>query len=109
MRYGANVETVGSNKSGQPPVSCATRLRVWDGAILLEDRCDDSPRLCDHTALSNTTRLTRPCTLSESCLSTGRGLVIQHFTEDGTALHPASFKLKYEFIDPRLGSEVSVL
>lgn len=84
---------------------CATRLRIWDGNLLLEDKCDDPPKLCDHSALSNSTRVTRPCTAPESYLSTGNSLVIQHYTEDGTALHPASFKLKYEFVDTRLGGD----
>lgn len=30
---------------------------------------------------------------------------MEHHTEDGTALHPASFKLKYEFVDTRLSGE----
>ncbi|CAG9812922.1 unnamed protein product [Phaedon cochleariae] len=84
---------------------CSTRLRIWDGNNLIEDKCDEPPKLCDHTALSNATRLTRPCSVEESYLSTDRTLVIQHHTEDGTALHPASFKLKYEFVDTRLGGD----
>ncbi|VEN64488.1 unnamed protein product, partial [Callosobruchus maculatus] len=69
------------------------------------DKCDDPPKLCDHSALSNATRITRPCSVEESYLSTDRFLTIEHHTEDGTALHPASFKLKYEFVDTRLGGE----
>ncbi|XP_022916977.1 uncharacterized protein [Onthophagus taurus] len=84
---------------------CSTRLRISDATNVLEDKCDESPRLCDHSALSNSTRTTRPCTLPESYLSAGRHLIIQHHTEDGTALHPASFKLKYEFVDTKLGGE----
>ncbi|CAH1956018.1 unnamed protein product [Acanthoscelides obtectus] len=85
---------------------CSTRLRIWDGTTLIEDKCDDPPKLCDHSALSNATRITRPCSIvSESYLSTDRYLTIEHHTEDGTALHPASFKLKYEFVDTRLGGE----
>lgn len=33
-------------------------------------------------------------------------MVIQHHTEDGTALHPASFKLKYEFVDTRQNGDL---
>ncbi|XP_017770463.1 PREDICTED: uncharacterized protein LOC108558152 [Nicrophorus vespilloides] len=103
LLVGENAQAlIGNSSTGG---TCATRLRIWDGALLLEDKCDDSPKLCDHSALSNSTRITRPCTTSESYLSTGRALIIQHHTEDGTALHPASFKLKYEFIDTRLGGE----
>lgn len=84
---------------------CATRLRIWNGINLIEDKCDEAPKLCDHSALSNSTRVTRPCSPSESYLSSDRTLTIQHHTEDGTALHPASFKLKYEFVDTRLGGD----
>lgn len=84
---------------------CSTRLRISDGSTLLEDKCDEAPKLCDHSALSNATRTTRPCSPRESYLSSGKTLIIQHHTEDGTALHPASFKLKYEFVDVRLGGE----
>lgn len=93
---------IGGNSTGGP---CSTRLRIWDGALLMEDKCDDTPKLCDHSALTNTTRSTRPCTKSESYLSTGRAFILQHHTLDGTALHPASFKLRYEFVDTRLGGE----
>lgn len=51
---------------------CATKLRIWDGNFLLEDKCDEAPRLCDHSALSNATRITRPCTQQESYISTGK-------------------------------------
>ncbi|XP_060521214.1 uncharacterized protein LOC132698910 [Cylas formicarius] len=84
---------------------CATRLRIFDNQTVLEDKCDEPPLICDHSALSNATRTTRPCTLEESYLSSDRNLVLQHHTEDGTALHPAFFKLKYEFVDTRLGGE----
>ncbi|XP_049816979.1 uncharacterized protein LOC109597464 [Aethina tumida] len=84
---------------------CATKLKILDGSKVIEDKCDEPPKLCDHSALSNSTRITRPCSQQESYLSSGRNLIIQHHTEDGTALHPASFKLKYEFVDTRLGGE----
>lgn len=32
--------------------------------------------------------------------------MIQHYTEDGTAVHPTSFKIKYEFVDTRYGGDV---
>lgn len=83
-------------------------MRIWDGTKLIEEKCDEPPKLCDHSALSNATRVTRPCTSPESYLSTGRFLVLQHHTEDGTALHPASFKIKYEFVDTRLGGEAII-
>lgn len=90
--------------------SCTTRLRIWDGgghdARIMADHCDDElPRLCDHTSLSNLTRITRPCSPRESYVSTNSKMIIQHHTEDGTALHPASFRLRYEFVDTRLGGD----
>lgn len=105
-----SVNITRTDLSGGGP--CTTRLRIWDGGggdistKLIADHCDDElPRLCDHTSLGNSTRLTKPCTSSESYVSTGSKMIIQHHTEDGTALHPATFRLKYEFIDTRLGGE----
>ncbi|KAF5293767.1 hypothetical protein FQA39_LY03252 [Lamprigera yunnana] len=103
LLVGESTHVLLSNSSSSG--GCATKLRIWDGNVLLEDKCDEPPRLCDHSALSNATRFTRPCSEAESYLSTGRSLVLQHHTEDGTALHPASFKLKYEFVDTRLGGD----
>ncbi|XP_063232233.1 uncharacterized protein LOC134536448 [Bacillus rossius redtenbacheri] len=91
--------------------SCSTRLRIWDGGgpaggALLGDHCDsDPPRLCDHGSLGNATRATRPCSARESYVSSGPALTVQHRTEHGTALHPAAFRLRYEFVDTRLGGE----
>ncbi|KAJ8878397.1 hypothetical protein PR048_018975 [Dryococelus australis] len=93
------------------PAACSTRLRIWDGGgpdlgHLLGDHCDaDPPRLCDHTSLGNATRATRPCSPRESYVSSGPALTLQHHTDDGTALHPAAFRLRYEFVDTRLGGE----
>lgn len=100
LLVGENAQALLSN--GTSGNGCSTRLRVWDGTTLIDDRCDEPPKLCDHSALSNSTRLTRPCSIEESYLSTEKTIVIQHHTEDGTALHPASFKLKYEFVDTRM-------
>lgn len=35
----------------------------------------------------------------------GPKMVLHHHTTDGTALHPASFRLRYEFVDTYLGGE----
>lgn len=35
----------------------------------------------------------------------GSDLMVQIFSEKGTALHPITFRLKYEFVDTRLGGE----
>ncbi|XP_046659628.1 uncharacterized protein LOC124353702 [Homalodisca vitripennis] len=85
--------------------NCSTRLRIWDGGgALLGDHCD-GPRLCDHTSLRNLTRVTRPCSPGESYMTRTSSLLVQHQSDDGTALHPASFRLKYEFVDTHLGGE----
>ncbi|KAK6645496.1 hypothetical protein RUM43_001773 [Polyplax serrata] len=95
--------------SGQ---NCTTRLRIWDGGgslgqpLVLGEYCDSQlPKLCDHSSLGNLTRTTRPCSLRESYLSIGSELMLQVSSEKGTALHPMSFKLKYEFVDTKLGGE----
>ena len=106
-----NTQTSRSIQSHNLTNSCSTRLRIWDGGgtesdVLLADHCDlDPPRLCDHTSLSNVTRVTRPCSPLESYVSTGPDLTMRHYSEDGTALHPATFRLKYEFVDTRMGGE----
>lgn len=103
LLVGDNTQTLIRNDTAS--YGCSTRIRIWDGTSLIEDKCDESPRLCDHSALSNTSRVTRPCSKVESYLTIDRSLVIHHYTEDGTALHPAYFKLMYEFVDTKLGGE----
>ncbi|XP_049958183.1 uncharacterized protein LOC126474750, partial [Schistocerca serialis cubense] len=113
--HGLAAAAAASNATAAPP-RCSTRLRIWDGGgvdwlsalepPLLGDHCDgDPPRLCDQSSLSNATRITRPCSDHESYLSTGATLSIAHTSVSGTALHPASFRLRYEFVDTRLGGE----
>uniref|UniRef100_A0A8D8UFI7 CUB domain-containing protein n=1 Tax=Cacopsylla melanoneura TaxID=428564 RepID=A0A8D8UFI7_9HEMI len=88
-----------------PSAKCSTRLRIWDtGGNSLGDHCE-TPKLCDHSSLSNITRMTRPCKPEESYISTSSSIVIQHILKQGTVIHPASFSLKYEFIDTRLGGD----
>lgn len=101
---------IGSNITLSTSEICTTRLRIWDGAghdaRLMADHCDDDlPKLCDHYSLSNHTRITRPCLAHESYVSSSSKFLIEHHTEDGTALHPASFRLRYEFVDTRLGGD----
>ncbi|XP_071445398.1 uncharacterized protein [Hetaerina americana] len=63
-------------------------------------------RLCAHASLRNSTRLTRPCdTKTESYVSSGSTLAISRLTRIATALSPASFRLRYEFVDTRLPGE----
>ncbi|XP_054288224.1 uncharacterized protein LOC129003910 [Macrosteles quadrilineatus] len=85
--------------------NCSTRLRIWDGGgSLLGDHCD-GPRLCDHTSLRNLTRVTRPCLITESYVTRTSELLVQHQSDDGTALHPSHFRARYEFVDTWLGGE----
>lgn len=58
----------------------------------------DVPRLCDHSLLRNSSRHTRPCSLAESYVSSGRDLTLEHILRQGSALYPVSFVLRYEFV-----------
>nr|XP_021207609.1 uncharacterized protein LOC101744340 isoform X2 [Bombyx mori] len=95
---------------------CSSQLTIWDGAApdadldrkldmtdqrsLLGSFCrEESPRLCDHALLSNSTRATRPCAPSESYITTGPALTILQELRQGSALYPVSFLLRYEFVD----------
>ncbi|XP_055708213.1 uncharacterized protein LOC129804698 [Phlebotomus papatasi] len=77
--------------------------------LLLEIFDNETPKLCDHTALkeaSGTTSKTRPCTPLESYVSAGNDLKIEFHTQTGTALYPATFALQYEFVDTNLGGDL---
>ncbi|CAG9812676.1 unnamed protein product [Phaedon cochleariae] len=86
---------------------CDVQLQIWDGDIkseatvpLIGQFCkDDTPKLCDHTLLKNSSRLTRPCGLSESYVSTNSDLTISHSIKYGSVLYPVNFILRYEFVD----------
>ncbi|XP_012251545.2 uncharacterized protein LOC105683496 [Athalia rosae] len=106
--YAANSDPTASIDTA---AECNTRLQIWDGAYssdkqttaknvsLMGEFCkDDIPRLCDHSLLRNSSRHTRPCTLSESYVSTGRDLTMEHILRQGSALYPISFVLRYEFV-----------
>jgi hypothetical protein len=69
-------------------------VRCCEGGALLGDHCD-GPRLCDHTSLRNVTRVTRPCLITESYVTRTSQLLVQHQSDDGTALHPAHFRARY--------------
>ncbi|XP_076634895.1 uncharacterized protein LOC143348505 isoform X2 [Colletes latitarsis] len=91
---------------------CNAKLLIWDGdhtldklistrknITLMGQFCkDDTPRLCDHSLLRNGSRNTRPCSLGESYVSTGRDLTLEHILRQGSALYPISFVLRYEFV-----------
>ncbi|RZF39533.1 hypothetical protein LSTR_LSTR001054 [Laodelphax striatellus] len=91
---------------GNSSHNCSTRLRIWDGggSQHIADHCG-SPRLCDHSSLNNATRLTRPCTAHESYITRTSQLTVQHHSDEGTALHPATFRIRYEFVDTRYVGE----
>ncbi|KNC30893.1 hypothetical protein FF38_09290 [Lucilia cuprina] len=78
--------------------------------LMLEIYDYETPKLCDHTAISSTgntlglNRL-RPCSPLESYVSTGRDLKLEFHTHTGTALFPAQFALNYEFVDTEQGGE----
>ncbi|XP_072397274.1 uncharacterized protein [Diabrotica undecimpunctata] len=86
---------------------CNVELQIWDGDIksqntvpLMGQFCkDDKPRLCDHTLLKNSSRITRPCGLTESYVSTNSDLTISHSIKYGSVLYPVNFVLRYEFVD----------
>ncbi|XP_076290732.1 uncharacterized protein LOC143214060 [Lasioglossum baleicum] len=91
---------------------CNATLLIWDGdhtldketpvrknISLLGQFCkDDTPRLCDHSLLRNGSRHTRPCSLAESYVSTGKDLTLEHILRQGSALYPITFALRYEFV-----------
>ncbi|XP_055630213.1 uncharacterized protein LOC129771009 isoform X2 [Toxorhynchites rutilus septentrionalis] len=55
------------------------------------------PRSCDHGMLNVTG--SRPCTLTESFVSSGDFVTLELKTTDSTVLRPLQFALKYEFVD----------
>lgn len=91
---------------------CPTRLRIWDGggggggsgggSSMLGDHCS-RPKICDHSALRNHSRITRPCTAEESYISSTNSIIMQYYSKPGTAIHPSKFLIHYEFVDTALG------
>ncbi|XP_022173298.1 uncharacterized protein LOC111035824 [Myzus persicae] len=118
-RYKVWVSVLKFYVTGPQTRDCTTNLMVWDGNSSCHPFCDSrnasssayqqnnstllanycpgqTPRSCDHFLL---TRQQRPCTLSESFLSTSRSLTVQLNIQHATALRPVSFKALYEFVD----------
>ncbi|KAG7207416.1 hypothetical protein KM043_009065 [Ampulex compressa] len=107
--YAASAEVAASIDAAS---DCNAKLLIWDGdhasrklistrknVTLIGQFCkDDIPRLCDHSLLRNGSRHTRPCSLAESYVSTGRDLTLEHILHQGSALYPISFVLRYEFV-----------
>ncbi|KAL1140628.1 hypothetical protein AAG570_000558, partial [Ranatra chinensis] len=90
---------------------CNTSLKIWDGTIKSTSLCnhvrpnvallgryckEEVPRSCDHYLLKNASR---PCTLTESFLSTGDSLTLELTLAEATSLRPVSFRALYEFVD----------
>ncbi|OXU18511.1 hypothetical protein TSAR_014139 [Trichomalopsis sarcophagae] len=90
-------------------VPCAVKLTLWDGApatgLPLAVLCDETPRLCAHAALRNSTRTTRPCTADESYLTVAPSLTIRMEALLGTALNTVNFHARYEFVSTVQGGE----
>ncbi|KFB42898.1 AGAP006444-PA-like protein [Anopheles sinensis] len=55
------------------------------------------PRSCDHGILNVSS--SRPCTLSESFVSSSDFVTLELKTSDSTVLRPLQFALRYEFVD----------
>ncbi|XP_050526365.1 uncharacterized protein LOC126897043 [Daktulosphaira vitifoliae] len=115
-RYKIWVSVLKFHVSGTQTADCSTNLLIWDGSLFCHPFCDSrntsfghsnntllanycpgqTPKSCDHFLLTNQQR---PCTLSESFLSTSKSLTIQLNIQHATALKPVSFKALYEFVD----------
>lgn len=68
---------------------------------VLGDFCnkdDLTPKLCDHSLLSNRTRFTRPCNIRESYVSSSNELTLELSMKLGSILYPLNFLLRYEFV-----------
>lgn len=84
-------------------VRCRYHEFLQINATIIGEFCkDETPKLCDHAILRNRTRVTRPCTLSESYVSSGSDLTLDIFLRKGSVLFPLSFQLRYEFVDTSL-------
>uniref|UniRef100_A0A1B0BBU0 DUF7805 domain-containing protein n=1 Tax=Glossina palpalis gambiensis TaxID=67801 RepID=A0A1B0BBU0_9MUSC len=55
------------------------------------------PRTCDRSNINET--YARPCTVSESYVSSSDSITLELKNTESTVLRPLEFKLKYEFID----------
>ncbi|XP_075160932.1 uncharacterized protein LOC142233787 [Haematobia irritans] len=113
----------------QTQEDCSGMLRIWDGAMREPPVCKDLncitetnlvhpslqqyaqnttnviarycrgtvPRTCDRANINET--YARPCTVSESYVSSGDSITLELKNTESTVLRPLEFKLKYEFID----------
>ncbi|XP_068149932.1 uncharacterized protein [Drosophila tropicalis] len=112
----------------QTQEDCSGMLRIWDGTLRDPPVCKDLncisetstynslghynhnstnviarfcrgtiPRTCDRSNINET--YARPCTISESYVSSSDAITLELRNTESTVLRPLDFKLKYEFID----------
>ncbi|EDW68632.2 uncharacterized protein [Drosophila virilis] len=112
----------------QTQEDCSGMLRIWDGTLRDAPVCKDLncasepsgynalghyshnstnviarfcrgtiPRTCDRSNINET--FARPCTISESYVSSSDAITLELRNTESTVLRPLDFKLKYEFID----------
>ncbi|KQS44339.1 uncharacterized protein Dere_GG13276, isoform B [Drosophila erecta] len=112
----------------QTQEDCSGMLRIWDGTLRDAPVCKDLncatessgyntlghyihnstsviarfcrgtiPRTCDRSNINET--YARPCTISESYVSSSDAITLELRNTESTVLRPLDFKLKYEFID----------
>ncbi|KPU78217.1 uncharacterized protein Dana_GF10200, isoform B [Drosophila ananassae] len=113
----------------QTQEDCSGMLRIWDGTLRDAPVCKDLncasettsysslghyatqnttnviarfcrgtiPRTCDRSNINET--YARPCSISESYVSSSDAITLELRNTESTALRPLDFKLKYEFID----------
>lgn len=70
-------------RPGLTPSGTAKQPNATSLAKYCRDRV---PKSCDHSLLANFSRYPRPCSLTESFLSTGNTMTLQLKLEDSTAL-----------------------
>lgn len=86
------------NNTALTETICVIKITFWDGAPItglpMSVLCDNTPKLCAHAALRNTTRTTRPCTDEESYLTIAPSLTIRMEAGLGTALYNVNFHVR---------------
>jgi hypothetical protein len=82
----------GQQQQQQLDGNCSSKLSIKDGIdakneVLIGSYCEpELPKLCDHKALQNDSRIVRSCSELESYVSAGPRLIIeQGFFEVGTS------------------------
>lgn len=112
----------------QTAEDCTGILRIWDGPMRELPHCKDPdcsrdekeqktyskygqnqtnlmtrfcrgsiPRSCDHFMMNQT--INRPCTVSESFVSSSDFVTMELRNTESTVLRPLSFRVNYEFVD----------